>query len=364
MKPLVCLCMIVKNEAHVIERCLRSCLAVGIDYWVIADTGSTDGTQDKIRQILADVPGELHEDAWVSFPHNRTLVSRRARGKAVWLLWIDADGTFEGTTRTLPPFPPVDAFAIHLTISNSRFVMYRILRGDKDWPFENELHEHVCMTEETTRSFWPELRDVSYPDGARSKNPEKWLLDAQKLETMPRTTRTVFHLAQSYREAGDIEKARAAYLERAGMDGGLPEERWQAKFYAARMGFDLGLDVWTEYIAAYSERPWRIEPLVDLARMCSQRQWDGFAYLLMRTAIEMAEPKREMFGVEMDKWRWIALEEYAIAAAHIGRLGDASWALEEVLKREPPPEIVERCSATLRKVEEHAREIQVSKPPV
>ena len=47
----VTLCMIVKDEAHVIERCLSSVLPV-IDYWVIVDTGSTDGTQQKIKDFF------------------------------------------------------------------------------------------------------------------------------------------------------------------------------------------------------------------------------------------------------------------------------------------------------------------------
>ena len=41
----LCLCMIVKNESRVIERCLSAVRPL-IDYWVISDTGSTDGTQD------------------------------------------------------------------------------------------------------------------------------------------------------------------------------------------------------------------------------------------------------------------------------------------------------------------------------
>ena len=41
----ICLNMIVKNEQPVIRRCLASVKEM-IDYWVIVDTGSTDGTQD------------------------------------------------------------------------------------------------------------------------------------------------------------------------------------------------------------------------------------------------------------------------------------------------------------------------------
>jgi len=40
--------MIVKNEGLVIEKCLGS-LKHLIDYWVIVDTGSTDGTQRSLK---------------------------------------------------------------------------------------------------------------------------------------------------------------------------------------------------------------------------------------------------------------------------------------------------------------------------
>ncbi len=58
-KPSVCLCMIVKVEAGVTERCLESVRGV-VDYWVICDTGSTDGTEDVVRRLLDGIPGELH----------------------------------------------------------------------------------------------------------------------------------------------------------------------------------------------------------------------------------------------------------------------------------------------------------------
>ncbi|WP_225094669.1 hypothetical protein [Streptomyces sp. CoH27] len=44
MKPqTLCLCLMVKNEARVIERCLELVRPL-VDTWVISDTGSTDGT--------------------------------------------------------------------------------------------------------------------------------------------------------------------------------------------------------------------------------------------------------------------------------------------------------------------------------
>ena len=54
----ICLNMIVKNEAHVIRRGLDT-VKPFIHHWVIVDTGSTDGTQEIIREHLKDIPGEL-----------------------------------------------------------------------------------------------------------------------------------------------------------------------------------------------------------------------------------------------------------------------------------------------------------------
>ena len=95
--------MIVKNEARVIERCLASVRPL-IDSWVITDTGSTDGTQDLIREALDGVPGELREEPWVDFGHNRTRNIQHARGKADFLLTVDADHVL----RQDAPLPRLD----------------------------------------------------------------------------------------------------------------------------------------------------------------------------------------------------------------------------------------------------------------
>lgn len=52
--PLISLCIIVKDEAHQIEKCLQSVLFV-IDEIIVVDTGSTDGTQEICRQYGAKV---------------------------------------------------------------------------------------------------------------------------------------------------------------------------------------------------------------------------------------------------------------------------------------------------------------------
>src|ERR1700733_3920461 len=50
-KQKICLNMIVKDESRIIKRCLDS-VKPFIDYWVIVDTGSKDGTQKIIKKHM------------------------------------------------------------------------------------------------------------------------------------------------------------------------------------------------------------------------------------------------------------------------------------------------------------------------
>jgi glycosyltransferase involved in cell wall biosynthesis len=71
----LCLNMIVKNERGNIERCL-SAVADHIACWVIADTGSTDGTAEFIASFFAtrNLPGRLHSFPFRNFEQARNAV--------------------------------------------------------------------------------------------------------------------------------------------------------------------------------------------------------------------------------------------------------------------------------------------------
>ena len=98
-KKTICLNMIVKNEAHIICQTfdnLTKCF--DFDYYVICDTGSTDGTQKKIVEYFEklDISGEIHECKWKDFGHNRTEALEKAYNKTDYLFIFDADDKITG----------------------------------------------------------------------------------------------------------------------------------------------------------------------------------------------------------------------------------------------------------------------------
>jgi glycosyltransferase involved in cell wall biosynthesis len=339
------LVMIVKNEAHVIRRCLASVLPL-IDHWTIVDTGSTDGTQQTIREALSGIPGELYERPWRDFGSNRTEALELAGIKSAYLLWIDADDMLDAE----PGFqwPALEADGYWMRVREPGGTEYRrlhLLRADLSWQFVGVLHEYPDSQHPAK-----DLRGLSgiqylrLHDGASWARPDKYRRDSgilrDALEHDPGNTRYAFYLAQSLRDAGDTREAIEAYLHRAGM-GGWEEEVWYSLFQVARLRQTLEADpalVIHSYLVAYQARPARAEPLCALARYFRERGEHASAYLFASRAKDLMAPDDLLF-VDQTVYTWRALDEYAVAAYWIGEHQAAARANQELLTRVPPEQL-------------------------
>lgn len=247
VKPTVCLCMIVKNEAKVIERCLASVRDL-VDTWVISDTGSTDGTQELIRATLQGIPGELHEEPWVNFGHNRSLNIRHARGKADYLLLLDADHVI----RQDGPLPRLTAEAYMLRHeSATEYRIKRLVRGDLPWRYEGVTHEYLTADRRDAQENLDALVIEDYADGG--SRHDKFERDARllsaEMERDPANGRTVFYLAQTMRDMGKADEAITLYERRAEMGAGAR----RCTTRCCRPGF-------SGRIPATGPRPWTPSP--------------------------------------------------------------------------------------------------------
>lgn len=85
MKPFLSLCMIVKNEEKVLERCLKSVHGF-VDEIILVDTGSTDRT----KEIAKSYTDQIYDFQWNdSFADARNFAQSKATGD--WILVLDAD---------------------------------------------------------------------------------------------------------------------------------------------------------------------------------------------------------------------------------------------------------------------------------
>ena len=330
--PKLCLSMIVKNETHIIKECLDT-IHQHIDYWVIVDTGSTDGTQELIKHYFAEkgIPGELHERPWVGFGHNRSEALDLCNGKADWAWMIDADDYIEGKLE-LPLNIPDDVDGWALKFARGEFEWWRtqIFRTGRGWKYMGILHEYPTIPDNQPKiaKLDSNYKIVARTLGARNKDIspiEKYTKDAELLEealkTEPDNIRYQFYLAQSYFDSQQWEKAEAAYVKRVQM-GGWEEEQFYAAF---RIGLCRGIlnKPWVEiqqaFLEAWEIRPNRAEPLHQIARVYRHMGHPRLAYLYAKMALDIPYPQDDILFVSADVYKFGILDEVASTAFYANK---------------------------------------------
>lgn len=147
----ISLCMIVKNEEEVLERCLASAAGVA-DEIIVVDTGSTDGTKEIARRCGAKV----FDFAWTDdFAAARNYSFSKA--SCDYLLWLDADDVLPEKTRQglillrekLDPRVDMVLLPYHVAFDAAdrpTFVYYRerLMRREAGFRWEGEVHEVIA----------------------------------------------------------------------------------------------------------------------------------------------------------------------------------------------------------------------------
>jgi glycosyltransferase involved in cell wall biosynthesis len=320
----ICLCMIVKNEASVIRRCLDSVIPV-IDSWVIVDTGSTDGTQDIIRSHMSSIPGLLHQSEWRDFAYNRSESLRLARHHADYSLIIDADDVLEISSNLSAQALTSDCYEFNIIDPPLEYPRIHLVSNKLEWCYRGVLHEFIDCTQEyrIDRLPWSIKRNH---DGARRKNPTAFAKDievflrALETETDPYLKiRYTFYLAQSYRDNHLLAEAMQFYAQRAAM-GGWIQEVYYSLYQIGALKEKLGMavnDVLTAYEAASQALPARVEALHGASRLCriNGRYIEG--YEIAKRGLGIPYNSESLFG-EPWIYEYGLLDEYAVNAYWAG----------------------------------------------
>ena len=346
-KKTVCLNMIVKDEAKIIRRCLESCKPL-IDYWVIVDTGSTDGTQEIIKEFMKDIPGELHERPWIDFSHNRNEALDLARGKGDFLLLIDADEYFSYAHDYKLPELDKDYYNVYIDRSSAtQYCRALLINNHLNWRWVGVVHEYLDADGPLTWSILEGVKNISGFDGARAQDPQVYAKDAEMIERAllkePENTRYMFYLAQSYRDSLQQEKSLETYQKRVAM-GGWDEEVYWSLLQIANLQDALDKPSETVidgYLKAFAYRPTRAEPLYHLVRYYNHRGHYLQGYLTGRHAMTLhLEDIKDILFVQNWIYEHGIMLEYSVSAYWIGKFREAQELSFKLLANpKSPPDV-------------------------
>ncbi|HEX4106541.1 MAG TPA: glycosyltransferase [Solirubrobacteraceae bacterium] len=343
-RPTICVCLIVKNEAEVIERCLASARP-HIDYWVICDTGSTDGTQDLIRAALDGIPGELHERPWQNFGHNRSELLRLAQDKADYLLLLDADWTIELRKPDALAGLGAECYLVrHEHVPAGDFELYNrhLVTGRREWRYLGVTHEYIVTDGDVSTERVDGVVIVNHADGGVGR-AQRWRQDAELLEAEdernPDDPRTIFYLAQTYRDLGETDRAVGLYERRASL-GGWEEEVYYSLHQVGVLRAEGG--DWpgglAALISAWEVRPRRLEALYELVCRLRIRHEHQTAHLFARAGVGRPQPGDILF-VSPWVYRWGLLFEYSITSYWVGDARASLDACNRLLAMDDLPDL-------------------------
>lgn len=368
------LSMIVKNESHIILECLNSVYKF-IDYWVVLDTGSTDGTQDIIKKFFEEkgIPGELHQGEWEGFGPSRTKALELCKGKATYAYMIDADDFVSGTIK-LPDDDESDSYVVRLGREEFSWWRNQIFKLDSNWRYVGVLHEYATCDKETPiiKKLEGNYRVVARTVGARNVGItpiEKYSRDAETLEKAlldePDNARYKFYLGQSYFDSQQWENAIGAYQRRVEA-GGWAEEVYYSLYRIAIAKAMLDRpwpEIMEAFLAAYNYRPIRAEPLYHIAQIYRQKfNMPAVGYMFAKAALDIPFPQNDILFVPDALYNFAILDEVAATAYAVGQPYIGFAACEKLLKdAKVPPTEYGRIQQNLNQYQKIIEEIETKK---
>lgn len=229
----ISLCMIVKNEEKVLERCLHSVKDL-VDEIIIVDTGSTDRTKEIAKQFT----NEIFDFQWIDdFSAARNFAFKQATKD--YIFWLDADDIlleedqtkFQKLKENLSP--DVDAVSMFYHIAFDEFHnptfsfrRNRLVRRDKNFVWKGVVHEFLDVSGNIFESDIA-ITHRKVKESRRSDQNLK-IYEKQLAQGKVFTSREQFYYSNELKDNGKYEEAIENYEKFLQMKDGWVEDKIRA----------------------------------------------------------------------------------------------------------------------------------------
>lgn len=330
------------NEAHTIGRMLESCYKY-IDYYVLQDNGSTDGTPQIVEEFFKDknIPGFIYkvEEGWVGFGWNRNHLMQTVLGTdhgCDWILKMDCDETLQvDDDFDWSVFDDKEPHSFHVAALAGNTYYYRawLYNARYPWKFNfDTAHETVYIDiegigENFVRKDLPvSYKHVTYQEGQSYSVPTKYLTDALLLEEKMMKEGTLLTDRYHFWYIGK------SYYDCFSKDF-YPLKRKHSEEYARRCIF-----YFTEFInfTHNYEQTGRADRIDEMAYYSMYLMSHVYKYLgdneqfvkLLRASAEFAPPRNE---------HWVRLAEYYRDVGQYDEMYKATSKLVDPARKNPFP---------------------------
>lgn len=311
--PRICLNMIVKNESKIIKRLLDSVICI-VDTYCICDTGSTDNTPDIIKKYFQDkkIQGKIIHEPFRDFGYNRSFALKACSDVlAEYILLLDADMVFWKKTdislKKVLKDTNNDAYYIFQGTDTYYYKNIRIVRNNHGFEYWGVTHEYIKHPKNSSIHQLEKsivfIKDIG-DGGAKT---DKFLRDIRLLEKgleeLPNNDRYLFYLANSYKDANQLEKAIETFQKRIDV-GGWIEEIWHSYYSMGSCWKRLGnmnnaIISWMNGFQAYPNRIENLFEIIEHYRYEGKNQLSYFFYCLANR-MRKEHPEREYLFMQKD----------------------------------------------------------------
>ena len=319
--PTICLNMIVKNESKIITRLLTTVLPI-IDTYCICDTGSTDMTKEIIKEFfdMRYIDGKIIEEPFKNFGYNRTVALNAAKDMADYLLFLDADMKLVIDPEFDKSKLTADVYTFAQGSNTFNYFNVRLIKTSLNFRCIGSTHEYYDITgsrkEEQLRTI--KINDIGDGGCKEDKFTRDIRLLEEDLKENPKNERTYFYLANSYKNAGNLEKAIENYKKRIAI-GGWIEENWYSRLELGKCYMKTGkeaeaIKTWLE---AYNYHPKRSENVYEIVKHYRIKGQQRLAYIFYKVAKEIPYPSDNVLFIHKDVYNYLLDYEFSIIAYYI-----------------------------------------------